>query len=354
EPGKTYVFFSHTIKGQKHNMPMLKRILELNCTLIDYEKIVDERGRRLVFFGRYAGLAGMIDTLWAFGRRLRWEDVNSPFNEIKQTIYYKNLEDAKKHLSKVGDEIKNRGLPESITPLVVGFAGYGNVSRGAQEIIDVLPTKEIKPEEIEKVYENPSKNFIYKIVFKEEHMVEPLEKDVKFDLMDYYTHPERYKSVFEKYIPHLSILMNCIYWDARYPRLVTKTFLKRLFTQERDVRLRVVGDISCDINGAVEFNIKATEPDNPVYVYNPLNEEVKDGYTGEGVVVLAVDNLPCELPRESSTSFSESLWNLIPGIVKADYSLDFKDVNLPSEIKRAVIVYKGRLTPDYQYMNKYL
>jgi len=354
EPGKTYVFFSHTIKGQKHNMPMLKRILELGCTLIDYERIVDEHGRRLVFFGRYAGLAGMIDTLWAFGQRLKWEGTNTPFDEIKQTIHYKDLDEIKKHLSMVGEHIKKEGLPKELTPLIIGLAGYGNVSRGAQEILDVLPTKEVKPEEIGRIYENPSKNIVYKVVFKEEHMVEPIEKNAKFELLDYYNHPEHYRSVFEKYIPHLSILMNCIYWDTRYPRLVTKTFIKSMFKGDKSVRLRVIGDISCDINGAIEFNVKATEPDNPVYVYNPLTDDVKDGYAGEGVVVLAVDNLPCELPKESSISFSESLWRFVPGIVKADYSKEFKDINLPMEIKKAVIVYKGKLTPDYHYMNKYL
>ncbi|HID25467.1 MAG TPA: hypothetical protein EYP23_03275, partial [Thermoplasmata archaeon] len=105
EPGKTYIFFSHTIKGQKHNMPMLKRLLELGCTLIDYERIVDKQGKRLVFFGRFAGLAGMVDTLWAFGQRLKWEGINTLLEEIKQTIHYNGLDEIKQHLSKVGETI---------------------------------------------------------------------------------------------------------------------------------------------------------------------------------------------------------------------------------------------------------
>ena len=185
-------------------------------------------------------------------------------------------------------------------------------------------------------------------------MVKPIGNDTSFDLQDYYMHPERYRSVFEQYLPHLTILMNCIYWDARYPRFVTKAFLKKLFNEKEKPRLRVIGDISCDINGAVECNVKTTEPDNPVYTYNPFTDEIKDGYKGEGVTILAVDNLPCELPRESSTSFSESLWRFIPDIVQADYSADFENLNLPQEIKNAVIVYKGRLTPNYQYIAKYL
>ena len=354
EPKKTYIFFSHTIKGQKHNMPMLKRILELGCTLIDYERIVDKQGRRLVFFGRFAGIAGMVDTLWAFGQRLKWEGINTPFEEIKQTIHYNGLNEIKQHLSKVGETIENKGLPSIITPLVVGLAGYGNVSRGAQEILSILPVEEVEPQEIKTVYTKPSNTCLYKVVFKEEHMVEPIEKDTLFDLHEYYTHPERYRSVFEQYLPHLTILMNCIYWDARYPRFVTKASLKKIFSKKEKTRLRVIGDISCDINGAVECNVKTTEPGNPVYTYNPLTDEIKDGYEREGVIILAVDNLPCELPRESSTSFSESLWRFVPDIVQADYSVDFKNLNLPPEIKNAVIVYNGRLTPNYQYIAKYL
>ena len=122
EYGKTYIFFSHTIKGQKYNMPMLKKMMDLKCNLIDYEKIVDERGYRLVFFGRFAGLAGMIDTLWAFGRRLNSKNIDTPFNEIKQTVHYKSLNEIKEHLEKIGKKIQQNGLPESLTPLVIGFA----------------------------------------------------------------------------------------------------------------------------------------------------------------------------------------------------------------------------------------
>jgi len=355
ERGKTYVFFSHTIKGQKHNMPMLKKMMDMGCTLIDYERIVDKNGKRLVFFGRFAGLAGMVDTLWIFGQRLKWENIETPFGEIKQAIHYEDLEDIKKHLIKVGRKIETRGLPESLTPLVIGFAGYGHVSIGAQEILDVLPVKEIKPDEIESIYKNPSNKVIYKVVFREEHMVEPVSPGKKFDLQDYYDHPERYRPAFERYIPYLSILMNCVYWSARYPRLVTKEYLKKSFKNKENLRLKAIGDISVDINGAIEFTEKTTSPDNPVFVYNPITDTIKDGYKGDGVVVMAVDNLPCELPRESSQSFSENLLRFVPDIMKADFTVsDFDKLALPSEIKNAVILYQGKLTPNYNYINKYL
>jgi len=355
ERGKTYVFFSHTIKGQKHNMPMLKKMMDLGCTLIDYERIVDRSGKRLVFFGRFAGLAGMVDTLWTFGQRLRWEHMDSPFNDIKQTIHYKDLDDIRKHLVDVGKNIKTKGLPKSLTPLIVGFAGYGNVSMGAQEILDVLPVKEIKPEEIESTYKNPSNKVIYKVVFKEDHMAEPVSLSKKFDLQDYYSHPENYRPTFEHYIPYLSILMNCIYWSAKYPRLITKEYLKKSFKNKENLRLKVIGDISVDIKGAIEFTEKTTSPGDPVFVYNPVKDTIQDGYEGDGVVVMAVDNLPCELPRESSQSFSETVLRFVPDIIKADFTVDdFDKLALPFEIKNAVILYKGRLTPNYNYINKYL
>jgi len=353
--GKTYVFFSHTIKGQKHNMPMLKKMMQMGCTLIDYERIVDRNGRRLVFFGRFAGLAGMVDTLWTFGQRLQWEGISSPFHKIKQAIHYRDLEDIKKQLTAVGNAIKTKGLAPSLAPLIVGFAGYGNVSVGAQEILDLFPVKEVPPEELASIFARPSNKVLYKVVFREEHMVEPTVPGSVFDLQDYYKHPENYHSVFERFVPSLSVFMNCIYWSAQYPRLITKKYLKKLFENKEHLRLKVIGDISADINGAVEFTEKTTSPDAPVFVYNPLTDTIQDGYKGEGIVVMAVDNLPCELPCESSQSFSETLLRFIPDIMSADFTVpDFEKVALPFEIKNAVILYKGKLTPIYQYINKYL
>jgi len=193
EPWKTYIFFSHTIKGQKYNMPMLKKMIELGCNLIDYEKIADEKNRRLVFFGRYAGLAGMIDTLWTYGQRLKWMGINNPLSKIKRTIDYKDLDETKEHFKNIGRKIEQDGFHESITPMVVGFAGYGNVSKGAQEILDILPVREVRPRQLEAVYNNPSNKFVYKVVFKEEDMVEPVSSEKQFDLQDYYDNPHFYR-----------------------------------------------------------------------------------------------------------------------------------------------------------------
>lgn len=355
EPKKTYVFFSHTIKGQPHNMPMLKKLMDLKCQLIDYEKVVNEQGRRLIFFGRHAGLAGMIDTLWALGQRLNWEGISNPFCELQQCYRYKNLAEAIKAVGKVGERIKTQGITESLLPLIIGIAGYGNVSRGVQEILNNLPVHELEPQEIRDAFENPAqaKNIIYKVVFKEEHMVEPISKEERFELQDYYSNPEKYRSKFECYIPYLTVLVNAIYWDSRYPRFVTKEYLKKLYTSKLP-RLRIIGDISCDINGAIECTAKATNSGEPVFVYDPIRDKLKDGWKGKGVVVLAVDNLPCELPKESSADFSEVLKKFVPELAKADFSVSFDQCKLPAAIKNAVIVYHGKLTPNYRYLEKFL
>lgn len=353
---KAYIFFSHTIKGQPSNMPMLQKILDLECTLIDYERIVDENGMRLVFFSTQAGQAGMVDTLWAYGQRLSHLGIKTPFSSIKQAIQYPSLIAAKEEISQVGWAINNKGLDLSEGPLICGFAGYGRVSLGAQEIFDLLPFEEITPDKIVELLKSKSysSSTVYKVIFKENHMVEPISSDSPFELEDYYNNPQKYRSVFEKYLPYLSILMNCIYWTQQYPRFVTKSFLKQLWTKEDSPKLKVIGDISCDVDGSVECTVRATSPDNPIFVYDPIRGDVKDGYNGRGVVVMAVDNLPAEISLESSVFFSQSLMPLVKGIAEADFSGDFEGSRLPDPIKKATIVFRGKFTPDYEYMRDFL
>lgn len=350
EEGKTYIFFSHTIKGQSYNMPMLKRMIELKTTLIDYERIVDEQGRRLIAFGKFAGIAGMIDTLWALGKRLEWEGLKTPFLHIKRAYEYHSVKELEEESEHIGRMIKEEGLPHEITPLVVGFAGYGNVSTGAQEVLDLLPVKNVPPEELFNLKDD--RYTIYKVVFKEEHMVERKDGG-DFELYDYYNNPDKYEGVFYRYLPYLTVLVNAIYWDERYPRLITKKYLMENYEIGRS-KLKVIGDISCDIEGGVECTIKATEPDEPVYVYNPKTQKIKMGYEGDGIVILAVDILPSEVPRDASIYFSKILRKFVPDIVNASYPKDFNDCTLPPFLKRAVIVYKGELTPEYRYLEKYI
>uniref|UniRef100_A0A7C4U8D3 Alanine dehydrogenase n=1 Tax=candidate division WOR-3 bacterium TaxID=2052148 RepID=A0A7C4U8D3_UNCW3 len=349
EFGKKYVFFSHTIKGQKHNMPMLKRMLELKTTLIDYEKITDEKGRRLIAFGRFAGIAGMIDTLWAFGRRLEYEGLKTPFLKVRRAYEYYNLQKIKDEFKKIKEEIKE-GLSKEISPLTIGILGYGNVSSGVQEILNLLDVKYIKPDEVPAIKGND--NEIYASIFKEEDLVE--RKDGKnFNLEEYYHSPELYKSRFETFIPYLSMIVNCIYWDQRYPRFITKDYFRDLYSKGKP-KIKVIGDISCDINGSVEFTQFAEEPDKPCYVYEPLTGNFKFGFEGEGVVVVAVDILPSELPRDASIYFSGILKSFLPKIIEAKYPEDFKNCTLPEFLKNGVIVYRGELTEKYKYIEKYL
>jgi saccharopine dehydrogenase (NAD+, L-lysine forming) len=355
EPQKTYVFFAHVIKGQPYNMPMLQKMMDLGCTLIDYEKVTDEKGRRLIFFGWHAGVVGMIESLWALGKRLDWEGIPNPFSRLQNTYKYDGLEEVKAELAEIGEEIKSQGLPEEVAPLICGIAGYGNVARGTWDILDLLPIKEIEPSEVAAVAEGSDydSHVIYKVVFKEEHTIEPISPEDEFELQDYYDHPEKYRGTFENCVPYLTMIMNCIYWEEKYPRLVSKEYLKQLYSEGKP-RLRVIGDISCDIDGAIECTVRSTKVDKPVFVYNPFTGEVTDGYEGEGPVVMAVDILPSELPREASVDFSAVLREFIPEIAKTDYSVDFEDLDLPPEIKRAVIVHKGELTPEYRYIEEFL
>ena len=151
EREKTYLFFSHTIKGQLHNMEMLKRLMQLKCNLIDYELIVDKTKNRLIAFGRYAGIAGMIETLHAYGRKMKLKGYATPFEEIKQAYRYESLHDATAHIEMIGRRIIQHGFPKELSPLTVGFLGYGNVSRGAQEIFDLLPAQTIKPNDLKQL-----------------------------------------------------------------------------------------------------------------------------------------------------------------------------------------------------------
>ena len=353
EPSKVYIFFSHTVKGQKYNMPMLRKIMDIGATLIDYEKIVDDKGRRLVYFGNWAGLAGMSDTLHALGERIKHEGLEpNPFDDMRTTLETKNLPDLKEEFTALGKRIQEQGLPDELCPFVIGFAGYGNVSRGAQELFDILPHKEVSPEDLPDL--KVEKHLLYKCIFKEEHMVRPIDESDSFELQDYYKHgAEKYRGVFEQYIPHLTVLMNCIYWTAKYPRLLTKEFIREHW-YSGNRKLRIIGDISCDVGGAIEFTVKCTKPDQPAFTYLINEDRAELGVQKDGPLVMAVDNLPCELPRESSASFSSTLLDFIPALSETDFEVPFENLELPREIRDAIIVYQGKLTKNYEYLQEFL
>ncbi len=351
-PGGAYLFFSHVSKGQPYNMEMLRRVLECEATLLDYEHIVDEENRRLVFFGDHAGAVGLFETLHALGRRLEWEGHPTPLSTLKRPLEFASLADGRELLVETGRRISMGGLGKEIAPLVVGFAGYGNVSRGAQEFFDLLPHEEIAPDDLDSFMASASfsDRKLYKVVFKEADIATPIDPSERFDLDDYYTHPEKYRGTFEQYLPHLTVLINCIYWEERYPRLVTRDWLRTTWARYARPRLRVIGDITCDIEGSIECTVKATDPSMPAYTYSPVSGKVLDGSEGDGLVVMAVDTLPAELPREASLSFGDMLSPYASELAGADFSVPFDAVGLGEVLKRAMIVHRGQLTERYRYL----
>ena len=366
-PGATYAFFSHTIKGQPYNMDMLRRLMELGCQLIDYERVTDERGRRLIFFSRFAGLAGAIDSLWSLGRRLEWEGLApNPFAALEQTYRYPTLEAALDAVRDVGARIAADGLPAELCPFVIGITGYGNVSLGAQEVVDALGAVAVSPDRLDELSAGggvapasgrpalDDRHTAHKVVFAERDFVARRDASQPFALDEYFRQPELYEGTFERRLPQLTLLINCVFWDAPYPRLVTRAAIGELFAAPAAPRLRVIGDISCDIEGSVELTVKETHIDQPVYVYDAVTGAVTDGVQGRGPVVLAVGNLPCELSRESSTAFSAVLSPFVPALAVTDLSLPFERLSLPPELLRALILHHGEFTPDYEYMRQFV
>ena len=354
--GMAYVFFSHTIKAQPYNMPMLRYILDHRITLIDYELIKNDAGRRTVFFGNFAGLAGMIDSLWAMGQRLEHEGIASPFTDIQYATRYDTLADAETAFRRAGERIRTEGLPDAITPFICGFTGYGNVSKGAQHLYNLLPTVSLRPDELSAFVARGvfSNHVVYAVEFREEDMFEPVDTGADFQLQEFFDHPERYRSRFARYLPQLSMMVNGIYWEPRFPRLVTMESARVLWGGPTPPRLRVIGDITCDIDGSIQLTVKETNSDNPVFVYEPLTAAVRDGVAGEGPVVLAVDKLPTELPREASAAFGASLLPYVPALAAVDFDVPFEELALPADLTRAVIAHAGRLTPTYAYLQPHV
>ena len=351
-----YMFFSHTIKGQSYNMKMLDELVEKRCTLLDYELVTDDKGRRLIFFGRFAGLAGVIDTLWTLGLRLKALGHETPLLEIKPSHAYEDLEAAKKAVARVGKRIEAEGLPDFMAPTVIGITGYGHVSQGAQEIIELLPHVEVAPGDLASFVEKNSKmtDKVAKVVYREEDLVEHAGSPGDFNLQDYYDNGENYRSIFQPHLELLTVIINGIYWDERYPKLADAEQFKGLFAGDPP-RLLAVGDITCDVDGSLACTVRDTDPGDPSYVYNVGTREALSGFDGSGLAVMAVGNLPCELPREASVMFSHALTPYIPDIALVDFTEpDFEKVVLPEPIKRSVILWRGEFTPDYKYMQDFL
>lgn len=373
-PNKSYMFFSHTIKAQSYSMPLLDTILDKNIRLYDYETITRE-GRddtpRSVAFGGYAGRAGMIDGLQGLGLRLLAEGYSTPFLHLPTTYMHQNWAQAQEAVKKMGELITKNGLPEALTPLVMAFTGGGNVTKGAREVFDHLPHEYVTVAELATLKADVKSgrraaNKVYGVVAQMEDIAQLKGGDAgkNFDKEDYLHNPSKYEGKFHhNVLPHIHMLVNGIYWDDRFPRVVTKAQLAHLRSPAggNNRNLRVVADISCDFMGSVEFLQKFTSIEDPYFTFNPEHAaaaasgksdpskaEISSEIDGSGVLVLAVDNLPSELPRDASEHFGAALLPLIPPILKSKGDAEMSD--LPPELRRACLFSGGKYQPKWSYI----
>lgn len=346
-PGQVFLVFSHTIKGQAYNMPLLQRFLDQGSTLIDYERIVDDQGRRLIAFGRFAGIAGAIDTVWSLARRLDALGIEHPLTDARPTHEYATIDRAWAAMRAIGARIREQGFPADMAPVTLGIIGCGNVGQGAGEVLDQLGATQVSPDALGAL--EPDPRILYRVDLVEQDLYQRLDGS-GFVLQDYYDHPERFRCVADGFLDHMTALVNTAYWDGRYPRAVTNDSLRR-FAGSRS-RMLVIGDIACDVEGSVEATVKCSDLDEPTFVFDPLTGEARDGFEGQGTVIMSVDNLPCELSTEASRTFGDVLVGLLPGLAAADLDADLEGAGLPPELSRAVIAWRGELTPDYAYLQQ--
>eukprot|EP00762_Andalucia_godoyi_P001925 ANDGO_06073.mRNA.1 Alpha-aminoadipic semialdehyde synthase len=351
-PERTYIFFSHTIKAQPHNMPLLDTMLEKRIRMIDYEKITNPKNERLVRFGPYAGYAGTIDILAAVGDRLLALGFSTPFLYCSLSRTYRSLDDAKDAIRNVGKVIERIGLPDALCPFIIGVTSTGSVATAALEILELLPHKFVSSDDLESVMKTKDRRCVYITVSESKHMVKPKDRSKPFDKKEYYANPASYEPIYhEKVLPYLSLMVNCMYWEPKYPRLVTTRQAQQLMREKR-WRLHAIADISCDPQGSVEFFVHATTIDNPTFVYDVMNQRTNYDIHSDGVLFLGVDHLPAELPFQSSEFFGNSLLPFVKPIALSDGSASFENQanDLPAEVHKAIITSHGQLTPPFQYI----
>jgi len=247
----------------------------------------------------------------------------------------------------VGESIRKHGLPRELAPFVVVFTSNGKASRGAQEVFELLPHQWVHPSELATL--PPDCGHLFGCVVEAQDYVKHREGEA-FSREEFYARgTSLYESTFHSQIaPYATAIINCTYWDARYPRLLTKQQFKDLHARKVN-KLALVADISCDVGGSVEFLEKSTLVEKPFYLYTPEGE-CRDSLDGNGVVMMGVDILPSELPREASTHFGDLLVNLVRPLLASEASTDLKDLVLPPALHSAIITNNGELAPKYAYI----
>ncbi|OWZ14658.1 Alpha-aminoadipic semialdehyde synthase [Phytophthora megakarya] len=357
---KTYLFFSHTIKAQPENMALLDTILHRRVTLIDYECITEESGKRLIAFGGNAGRAGMIAGFRGLGERLINMGISSPFVNVASAYMYTDLEHAKDAVEAAGRRIRSDGLPGVLAPMTFAFTGNGNVSKGAQEIFKLMPHEMVHPSELPKLPKN--NRILYGTVIDDpSYFVKPQPGSTGTSTRaHYYQNPHQYEAAFhEKVLPYTSMLVNCMYWDDRFPRLITREQIREL-RGAGNQKLLGIADISCDIGGSIEFLERATEIERPFALYDVTEDNMREdgdsrGLEGEnGIMMMGVDILPSELARESSQQFGDRLVSYVTALSSASSSNVplHEQKDLPAELRGACIASNGVLAPKYEYIHR--
>lgn len=316
--GKTYLFFAHVGKKQPYNRTMLQEIVVKKITLMDYEYLTGTNNVRLVAFGRWAGIVGAYNGLKGFGTRNKLYDLKAARDckDFKELVL----------------ELKKVKLPA----IRILITGGGRVAHGALETMAPLNLKKVTPEEF------LNKEFNEPVLCQIEPWHYTKRKDGgDFDLQHFFYYPEQYESTFKPYSELTDIFIPCHYWDPRSP-----VFLSKEDYKEPGFRISVIADISCDIEKPIASTIRASTIAEPFYGYNPLTGEEGEPWDIGNITVMAVDNLPGELPRDASEEFSETL---IEKVFPAFFNGDKDEI-----LNRATIVKDGKLTPHFSYLQFYL
>lgn len=317
---KTYLFFSHTTKKQPHNRAMLQMAASKGITLIDYECMTDSAGNRLVAFGRYAGIVGAYNGIRAFGLRyglfkLRPAWMTSGLVELHE-------------------EYKKVKLPN----IKIIVTSTGRVSRGAQEVLNDLGIARVSPQAFKsQEFDIP----VYAVLESTDYYVpgDPSESSAK---ENFYKHPERFRSVFSDYARVADMLIACAYWRSDYPKLFEKDAMRL-----PDFRIRIIADVTCDVDGSIPSTIRNSSVEEPFYDYDPFSEREASPFSSEKhITVMAIDNLPCELPCDASEEFGRQLLKYVfPAL---------RDGDSDDMLHRATILKDGKLTKPFSYLSDYI
>lgn len=318
-PNKTYFFFSHTIKEQPYNRSLLQTMLKKSITMIDYEALTHPNGMRVLGFGRYAGIVGTYNGFLALGLR------SGNFN-LKPAHLCSDK-------SEMFEELKKVRLPENFKLIVTG---KGRVGKGALEVLDQLDIEQVNKD----VFLSES---VSKPVFCHVDVDEYYEKKDQSDFVmeKFFEDPTDYVSTFSSFASVANMFVACHFWDSRAPFLFTREDMR-----SEDWKIDLVADISCDIDGPVASTIRPSTIEDPLYGYNPLSEKETSFMDLDSIGVMAVDNLPCELPKDASEDFGENLLShILPALIEND-----KD----GVIERGTICAEGQLKPRFGYLHSYV